>query len=163
MIDALFTFAELLQRVVPGFLGARWKVVRHLDNRKGAPDLVELLHLERDAREFYQADQINDVFSDCEGTFSFVGLPGRRALFIRAYLVRGVSFARPLVSQLRPGQCVRRDKLLRCVAAGLGYTRLTAKVKEPLLSAVRSAIRRGEFAPHGKAMVFRPLEQGWRR
>lgn len=95
MTDALLHFGELLQKAAPGFDPRRWKVVRHLDKRKGAPDLVELLHLERDALEFYQADQGSDVFGGCEGIFSFVGLPGRRALFIGAYVVRGVSFALP--------------------------------------------------------------------
>jgi hypothetical protein len=94
MPDPLFTFAELVARVCPALGGIdKWKAVRHLDNRPGVPDLVELFHLDREALEFYQAEQSKDVFGGCEGIFSFLGLPGRRALFIGAYQVRGARTA----------------------------------------------------------------------
>ncbi len=85
------TFIEVVRRLVPGLEGARkWKVVRHQDNRPGAPDLMELLRADRAAFEVYQADQAQDVFGKCEGIFAFVGLPGRRALFAGAWLIKGV-------------------------------------------------------------------------
>lgn len=45
--------------------------------------------LDRNAFEMYQAEQSSDIFRDCEGLFSFLGLPGRRALFVGAYRVVG--------------------------------------------------------------------------
>ena len=90
MSDPLFTFADLLKRVCAALEGVdRWKAVRHLDNRPGVPDLVELFHLDREALEFYQAEQSKDVFGACDGIFSVLGLPGRRALFVGAYRVGG--------------------------------------------------------------------------
>lgn len=75
---------------------------------------------------------------------------------------RGVDELRAmLLAQLGPGECVKTDVLLRGVGVQLGHARLTAKVKEPLLAAVRSALKRGELAAQGKTMVFRPLERGW--
>ena len=86
------SFIELVRRVVPGFEGGRkWKVVRHMDSRPGAPDLMELLRTNRSAFEIYQADQAQDVFGKCEGVFAFIGLPGRRALFAGAWFVTGVT------------------------------------------------------------------------
>lgn len=90
MPEPLITFAELVARVCPTLESIdKWKAVRHLDNRPGIPDLVELFHLDREALEFYQAEQGKDIFGACDGIFSFLGLPGRRALFIGAYQVRG--------------------------------------------------------------------------
>ncbi len=90
MAGALFTFEDLVERVCVGFdRKDRWKAVRHLDNRAGVPDLVELFHFDREALEFYQAEQGRDIFGTCEGLFSFLGLPGRRALFVGGYQVRG--------------------------------------------------------------------------
>src|SRR5262245_11120999 len=90
MSEPLFTFADLVARVCPALEGIdKWKAVRHLDNRPGVPDLIELFHLDREALEFYQAEQSRDVFGACDGIFSFLGLPGRRALFVGAYQVRG--------------------------------------------------------------------------
>jgi hypothetical protein len=89
MTDALFTFTDLLRRAFPDWRAdGRWKVVRHIDNRPFVPNLLDLFHMDREALEFYQADQSKDVFAKCEGIFSFLGLPGRRALFIGAYFVR---------------------------------------------------------------------------
>ena len=89
MSDSLFNFDDLVKRVCPDFIDAdRWKVVRHKDNRGEMPDLLALLHLDRKALEFYQADQLKNVFN-CAGIFSFLGLPGHRALFIGSYFVRG--------------------------------------------------------------------------
>lgn len=85
----VFNFKGLLSQVVPGFDGEKWKVVRHLDRRQNAPDLLELYYNDRSALEVYQADQSKDVFRECLGIFSFVGLPGRRALFIGAYQLLG--------------------------------------------------------------------------
>lgn len=95
---ALFTLQQVLNLVTPEFVGANWKAVRHVDNRELAPDLHELYYVDRAALEFYQADQSRDVFGNCEGIFSFLGLPGRRALFIGAYRIVGKadSSARPL-------------------------------------------------------------------
>lgn len=90
MPEPLFTFADLIARVCPAFEGInKWKAVRHLDNRPSVPDLVELFHLDRKALEFYQAEQSKDIFGACDGIFSFLGLPGRRALFVGAYQARG--------------------------------------------------------------------------
>jgi hypothetical protein len=85
---ALFTFADLIAKVAPDFnLKAKWKAVRHLDSRPGAPDLEGLFRFDRSAFEFYQSIQSSDVFGECEGIFSFLGLPGRKAVFIGAYRV----------------------------------------------------------------------------
>ncbi|MCB9609460.1 MAG: hypothetical protein H6716_22905 [Polyangiaceae bacterium] len=85
----LFTFRELAERVAPGAaLGEkRWKLVRHKHNSEHVPDLIDLFHFDRTAFEFYQADQSSHVFRDCEGFFSFLGLPGGRGLFVGAYAV----------------------------------------------------------------------------
>ena len=90
MPEPLFTFADLVARVCPALEGIdKWKAVRHLDNRPDVPDLVEMFHIDREALEFYQAEQSKDIFGACDGIFSFLGLPGRRALFVGAYQVRG--------------------------------------------------------------------------
>jgi hypothetical protein len=90
MPEPLFTFTDLVARVCPALEGIdKWKAVRHLDNRPEVPDLVELFHLDREALEFYQAEQSKGVFGACDGVFSFLGLPGRRALFVGGYQVRG--------------------------------------------------------------------------
>jgi len=86
---ALFTFEDLIQRVAPGFDSARWKVIRHLDASPDAPDFVELFQTNREAMEFYQSFQSRDILKDCEGFFSFVGLPNDRAVFAGAYRVVG--------------------------------------------------------------------------
>lgn len=97
----LFTFRELVQHVAPYLqLGKnRWKVVRHRHNAGYVPDLVELLHFDREAFEYYQSDQSKDHFGRCEGgIFSFLGLPGGRALFVGGYRVkdaRVVSLPKP--------------------------------------------------------------------
>ena len=63
--------------------------MRHLHNDKHVPDLVELFHLDREAFRFYQSEQDTDIFGACDGIFSFLGLPGRLALFVGGYLVQG--------------------------------------------------------------------------
>lgn len=94
----------------------KWKAVRHLDNRPGVPDLVELFHLDREALEFYQAEQGKDIFGACDGIFSFLGLPGCRALFVGAYQVRGSRTATVLDPSIVPGalrgmyEVARRDE-----------------------------------------------------
>jgi hypothetical protein len=85
-MDTLFTFHDLIQRVVPGFDSSRWKVVRHLENSREAPDFGDLILTERSTVEFYQCFQGSDLFGNCDGIFSFVGLPSSRALFFGAYL-----------------------------------------------------------------------------
>ena len=88
----LFTFDDLLTRVCPGFDGhKKWKVVRHKDSRADVPDMFELSFTDagREALDFYQSFQADHIFKDCEGIFSFVGLPQSRALFIGAYKVEG--------------------------------------------------------------------------
>jgi hypothetical protein len=87
----LFTFRELAERVAPEItLGKkRWKVVRHRHNDEAVPDLIDLLHFDREAFEYYQADQRKDRFAGCEGIFSFLGLPGGVGLFVGAYRVLG--------------------------------------------------------------------------
>ncbi len=51
--DALFTFDDLVERVAPGFNVKGWKMVRHLENSKEAPDFAELVSTDRAALEFY--------------------------------------------------------------------------------------------------------------
>lgn len=85
----LFTFDELVARLAPGFALGRWKVVRHLETARDAPDFAELVATSPGALEFYQRHQGADVFGRCAGIFSFVGLPGGRALFFGAYTVEG--------------------------------------------------------------------------
>ncbi len=89
MPESLFTFVELVQRLEPALDHSRWKVVRHKDNRADVPDLFQLSFTDagREVLDFYQAFQGADLFSACEGIFSFVGLPRSRALFLGAYLV----------------------------------------------------------------------------
>ncbi len=91
------TFLELVRRVAPDFDGVgRWKMVRHLDNRAGAPDLLELLRADPAAFDFYQADQTTDVFGKCDGIFAFAGRPNRRALFLGGWRVRGTRSPAPV-------------------------------------------------------------------
>jgi hypothetical protein len=93
MSSILFSFADYVLRVCPDVGDSTaWKVVRHMDNRPGAPDLFELTFTEagRTALEFYQAEQSKDIFGRCKGFFAFVGLRNKRALFLGAYLVRAV-------------------------------------------------------------------------
>jgi len=92
---ALLTFSELIAKVAPDFnRKAKWKAVRHLDNRPGAPDLLELFRSDRSTFEFYQSIQSVDLFGDWEGIFSFLGLPNQKAMFIGAYRVVGSSRVR---------------------------------------------------------------------
>jgi len=127
MPTELFTFADLLTRLVPDFDGRRWKVIRHLDRSADAPDLVELFHTNRAAIEFYQTYQGRDIFRNCDGFFSFLGLPGGRARFMGAYRVEG------------PGQAV-----------------LLPEANDPLVpSAFRSMWRRWKVAENGVAQNFR--------
>jgi len=84
----LFSFDDLIQRVSSGFDAKKWKVVRHLENTKEAPDFEDLVLTEPSALEFYQSYQGTDVFGNCDGFFSFLGLPGGRALFFGAYKVK---------------------------------------------------------------------------
>jgi len=86
--STLFTFRDLIRKVAPDFAeNARWKVVRHQDSRAEVPDLQELFRFERADFEFYQSIQMTDIFKECEGIFSFLGLPGGKALFVGAYRV----------------------------------------------------------------------------
>lgn len=89
MAAELFTFDDFIARVAPGFNATGWKMVRHLENSKEAPDFAELVSTDRAALEFYQRFQNTDIFSRCEGFFSFVGLPEQRALFVGAYRLAG--------------------------------------------------------------------------
>lgn len=94
--QALLHFDELVARVDKELCQRqRWKVVRHMDKRLGAPDLLRLYFNNREDLEYYQRDQSSDIFSGCEGIFSFLGLPGRKALFFGAYHVRGMRIGVP--------------------------------------------------------------------
>ncbi len=89
MADELFAFSDLIARVAPEFNShGRWKVVRHLDTSADV-DLVALFHTGREAIEEYQRWQGSDIFAPCDGFFSFLGLPGKRAQFMAAYQVLG--------------------------------------------------------------------------
>ncbi|WP_433931019.1 hypothetical protein AB3662_43160 [Sorangium cellulosum] len=117
MPEPLFTFADLIVRVCPVSEDInKWKIVRHLYSRPGVPNLVELFHLDRKALEFYQAEQAKDIFRTCDGIFSFLGLPGRRALFVGAYQARGsrtataIDPARRATTMTRPGSSLRRAR-----------------------------------------------------
>ena len=96
MTAALFSFEDLVHRVCPEFTG-QWKVLRHKDNHPDMPDLFELSFTERGRRviDIYQSWQGVNMLGKCDGAFSFVGLPNRRALFIGAYTV-GDTEQRPL-------------------------------------------------------------------
>jgi hypothetical protein len=86
--STLLNFSDLIAKVAPDFAAnSKWKMVRHIDTRPGVPDLEELFRFNRPAVEFYQSIQSSDVFKSCEGIFSFLGLPGSKALFIGAYRV----------------------------------------------------------------------------
>ncbi len=85
----LFTFDQLVEKVAPGFSTKKWKTVRHRDNIREAPDFADLVLTEPSAVEFYQSFQDTDLFGKCEGFFSFVGLPARRALFFGAFRCSG--------------------------------------------------------------------------
>ena len=91
-MTSLFKFSDLLSRVDKNFDGDKWKVVRHKDNRSDVPNLFQLSFTEKgqEAINFYQSWQKSNVFGKCEGIFSFVGLPQRRALFLGAYKIRSV-------------------------------------------------------------------------
>lgn len=87
----LFTFDELVEKVSPGFgAGEKWKIVRH---KQSGIDLVDLYYFERKHLEYYQRYQGTDVFSNCDGILSCLGLPNGRALFFGAYRVTGTSKA----------------------------------------------------------------------
>jgi hypothetical protein len=87
----LICFNDLIEPLAPGLVAqGRWKVVRHLDQRKGAPNILNLYYDDKKALEFYQHDQSRDIFRNCQGFFAFLGLPNRRALFFGAYRIRGV-------------------------------------------------------------------------
>ncbi len=79
----MLTFKEVLSLKTDILDKYKVKLVRHKDNRKQYRELIK----DRDELLKYQADQLNNVFGECDYIASFVGIEQSRAIFIGMFKV----------------------------------------------------------------------------